>query len=132
MLLKKISYTILLLSIIRIGNFIPLVGINQAYLYDSLKGSSILSLLNTFSQGKQFILGIFSLGILPNINASLLMQVFTAIFPGLKKLQKEEGESGRKKITEYTRYLTVIIAAYYGLLITFFVKPFIFGFNTTL
>ena len=130
MLLKKISYTILLLSIIRIGNFIPLVGINQAYLYDSLKGSSILSLLNTFSQGKQFILGIFSLGILPNINASLLMQVFTAIFPGLKKLQKEEGESGRKKITEYTRYLTVIIAAYYGLLITFFVKPFIFGFNT--
>ena len=61
MLLKKIFYTIALLSVIRIGNFIPIAGVNQSYLYDSLKGSSILSLLNTFSQGKQFILGIFSL-----------------------------------------------------------------------
>jgi hypothetical protein len=59
MLLKKIFYTVVLLSAIRIGNFIPIVDINQAYLYESLKGSSILSLLNTFSQGKQFILGIF-------------------------------------------------------------------------
>jgi len=131
MLLKKIFYTIALLSVIRIGNFIPIAGVNQSYLYDSLKGSSILSLLNTFSQGKQFILGIFSLGILPNINASLLMQLFTSIFPGLKRLQKDEGESGRKKIMEYTRYLTVIIAIYYSLLLTFFIKPFIFGFNTS-
>jgi preprotein translocase subunit SecY len=130
MLLKKIFYTVIILSAIRIGNFIPILGVNQAYLYNSLQGSSILSLLNTFSQGKQFILGIFSLGVLPNINASLLMQVFTSIFPGLKRLQKEEGENGRKKITAYTRYLTVIIAAYYSLLITFFVKPYIFGFNT--
>jgi preprotein translocase subunit SecY len=131
MLLKKIFYTVAILSAIRIGNFIPITGINQAYLYESLKGSSILSLLNTFSQGKQFILGIFSLGILPNINASLLMQLFTSIFPGLKKLQKEEGENGRKKITEYTRYLTFLIAVYYSLLLTFFIKPFIFGFNTS-
>jgi len=130
MLFKKIFYTVAILSGIRIGNFIPIVDINQAYLYDSLKGSSILALLNTFSQGKQFILGIFSLGILPNINASLLMQIFTSIFPRLKKLQKEEGESGRQKITEYTRYLTLIIAAYYSFLVTFLVKPFIFGFNT--
>jgi len=129
MLLKKIFYTIILLSIIRIGNFVPIVDINQAYLYESLKGSSILSLLNTFSQGKQFILGIFSLGVLPNINASLLMQLFTSIFPGLKKLQKEEGENGRKKITEYTRYLTVLIAIYYSLVVAFLVKPFIFGFS---
>ena len=131
MLLKKIFYTVVLLSAIRIGNFIPIVDINQAYLYESLKGSSILSLLNTFSQGKQFILGIFSLGVLPNINASLLMQLFTSIFPGLKKLQKEEGENGRKKITKYTRYLTTLIAGYYGFLITFFIKPFVFGFNTS-
>ena len=130
MLLKKIFYTIILLSIIRIGNFVPIVDINQAYLYESLKGSSILSLLNTFSQGKQFILGIFSLGILPNINASLIMQVFTSVFPTLKKLQKEEGESGRKKITAYTRYLTVIVAIYYSLLVAFLVKPYVFGFNT--
>mgnify|MGYP001388960201 CR=1 FL=1 len=76
MLLKKISYTILLLSIIRIGNFIPLVGINQAYLYDSLKGSSILSLLNTFSQGKQFILGIFTLITGLNIYLASAHQIF--------------------------------------------------------
>ena len=131
MLLKKIFYTVAILSAIRIGNFIPITGINQAYLYESLKGSSILSLLNTFSQGKQFILGIFSLGILPNINASLLMQLFTSIFPGLKKLQKEEGENGRKKITEYTRYLTFLIAVYYSLLLTFFIKPSIFDFNNS-
>ena len=97
MLLKKIFYTIAIISAIRIGNFIPISGINQAYLYDSLKGSSILSLLNTFSQGKQFILGIFSLGILPNINASLLMQLFTSIFPGLKKLQKKKVKMEEKK-----------------------------------
>jgi preprotein translocase subunit SecY len=129
MLLKKIFSTIVLLSLIRVGNFIPITGINQAYLYESLKGSSILSLLNTFSQGKQFILGIFSLGILPNINASLLMQLFTSIFPVLKKLKKEEGENGRKKITTYTRYLTVLIAIYYSLVVAFLIKPFIFGFS---
>ena len=76
-------------------------------------------------------MGIFSLGVLPNINAALLMQLFTSIFPGLKKLQKEEGENGRKKITKYTRYLTTLIAGYYGFLITFFFKPFVFGFNTS-
>ena len=57
------------------------------------------------------------------------MQVFTSVFPGLKKLQKEEGENGRKKITEYTRYLTVLIAIYYSLVVAFLVKPFIFGFS---
>jgi len=129
MVLKKVFYTVLLLSIIRVGNFIPINGINQAYLYDSLKGSSIISLINTFSQGKQFILGIFSLGVLPNINASLLMQILTSIFPSLKKLQKEEGENGRKQITKYTRYLTLIIAIYYSLVVAFFIKPFVFGFN---
>jgi preprotein translocase subunit SecY len=130
MLLKKIFYTIALLSAIRIGNFIPIADINQAYLYDALKGSSILALINTFSQGKQFIFGIFSLGILPNINASLVMQLLTSIIPNLKKLQKEEGENGRRKITEYTRYLTVLIAVYYSLLLAFFIKPYVFGFNT--
>ena len=129
MLLKKIFYTTAILSAIRVGNFIPIVDINQAYLYDALKDSSILSLINTFSQGKQFIFGIFSLGILPNINASLIVQVLTSILPGLKKLQKEEGENGRKKITEYTRYLTVLIALYYSLLLVFFIKPFIFAFS---
>jgi len=129
MLLKKIFYTVILLSVIRIGNFVPIAGINQVYLYDSLKGSSILTLLNTFSQGKQFILGIFSLGILPNINASILMQILTSTSPDLKRLQKEEGETGRKKIVEYTRYLTALIAISYSLVVTVFIKPFIFDFN---
>jgi preprotein translocase subunit SecY len=129
MLLKKIFYTLLVLSLIRIGNFIPIPGVNQTYLYNALKDSSVLSLFNTFSQGKLFILGIFSLGILPNINASIIMQIFVAVLPNLKKLQQEEGESGRKKITQYTRYLTLFIALIYSVGIVSFLKPFIFGYN---
>jgi preprotein translocase subunit SecY len=69
------------------------------------------------------------LGILPNINASISIQLLTAVFPFLQKLQKEEGIAGQKKITQYTRYLTVLIAFVYSLLIAFFLKPFVFGWN---
>merc|ERR1711968_196136 len=62
-------------------------------------------------------------------NASISMQLLTAVLPFLQKLQKEEGVTGQKKVTQYTRYLTVVIAFIYGCLIAFFLKPFVFGWN---
>ena len=88
MLLKKIFYTIAIISAIRIGNFIPISGINQAYLYDSLKGSSILSLLNTFSQGKQFILGIFSVMTIIRVVANSWIKIPLKFFSSKMEVQK--------------------------------------------
>jgi preprotein translocase subunit SecY len=112
-----------------LGTFIPLTGIDQKYLYAELQNSPILNFFSSFSQGDFFVLGPFTLGILPNINASISMQLLTAVLPFLQKLQKEEGVAGQKKVTQYTRYLTVIIALIYGCLIAFFLKPFVFGWN---
>merc|ERR1712157_118089 len=97
------------------------MGIDQKYLYTELQNSPILNFFSSFSQGDFFVLGPFTLGILPNINASISMQLLTAVLPFLQKLQKEEGVTGQKKVTQYTRYLTVVIA--------FFLKPFVFGWN---
>ena len=128
-LLNRIFLTLGIILFARLGTFIPLQGIDQKYLYTELQNSPILNFFSSFSQGDFFVLGPFTLGILPNINASISIQLLTAVFPFLQKLQKEEGIAGQKKITQYTRYLTVLIAFVYSLLIAFFLKPFVFGWN---
>jgi preprotein translocase subunit SecY len=128
-LVNRIIFTLSIILFARLGTFIPIPGIDQEYLYKELQNSPILNFFSSFSQGDFFVLGPFTLGILPNINASITMQLISAIFPPLQKLQKEEGVAGQKKITQYTRYLTVLIAFIYGLIISFFLKPFIFGWS---
>lgn len=128
-LVNRILLTLGIILFARLGTFIPLTGIDQKYLYTELQNSPILNFFSSFSQGDFFVLGPFTLGILPNINASISMQLLTAVLPFLQKLQKEEGVAGQKKVTQYTRYLTVIIALIYGCLIAFFLKPFVFGWN---
>ena len=128
-LLNRIFLTLGIILFARLGTFLPLQGIDQKYLYTELQNSPILNFFSSFSQGDFFVLGPFTLGILPNINASISIQLLTAVFPFLQKLQKEEGIAGQKKITQYTRYLTVLIAFVYSLLIAFFLKPFVFGWN---
>jgi preprotein translocase subunit SecY len=128
-LVNRILLTLGIILFARLGTFIPLTGIDQKYLYAELQNSPILNFFSSFSQGDFFVLGPFTLGILPNINASISMQLLTAVLPFLQKLQKEEGVAGQKKVTQYTRYLTVIIALIYGCLIAFFLKPFVFGWN---
>ena len=128
-LVNRILLTLGIILFARLGTFIPLTGIDQKYLYTELQNSPILNFFSSFSQGDFFVLGPFTLGILPNINASISMQLLTAVLPFLQKLQKEEGVTGQKKVTQYTRYLTVVIAFIYGCLIAFFLKPFVFGWN---
>ena len=125
--ITRIVVTLLSIVFIRSTIFIPIPGIEQNYLYLELKNSQILNFLSGFSQGSFFLLGPFTLGILPNINAAIIIQFLIAVIPPLKRLQEQEGEIGRQKILRITRYLTFIIAFQYGLLIAFYLKPFLFG-----
>ena len=106
----KILFTLLLIVIYRIGSFIVLPGINPIVMEQKANQSSngILDLINTFAGGAFNQASIFALGIMPYISASIFMQLMTVLVPKFQKMQKE-GESGRKKINQYTRYLTVIV-----------------------
>jgi preprotein translocase subunit SecY len=107
---QKIMITILFLAIYRIGFHVPLPMINQIEMARSMRGSDegLLGLISMFSGGSLSQSTIFGLGIMPYISASIIFQLLASIYPPLEKLSKE-GEAGRKKINEYTRYATVAI-----------------------
>lgn len=109
---SKILFTLLLIFIYRLGTHIVLPGINPAALATVSKQSSsgILGLIDTFAGGAFSQASIFALGIMPYISASIFMQLMTVLVPQFQKMQKE-GESGRKKINQWTRYLTVAVTA---------------------
>lgn len=107
---QKIFITLIFLAIYRIGFHIPLPMVNQRELANRLGGDEgLLGVISMFSGGNLNNATIFGLGIMPYISASIILQLFGSVYPPLEKLQKE-GESGRKKINEYTRYLTVLIS----------------------
>ena len=111
---NKIIFTIMLLFIYRIGCFIVLPGINpnDASMTDpSNQAKGVLGLLDAFVGGSFSKASIFALGIMPYISASIFMQLMTILVPTLQKIQKD-GDSGRKKINEWTRYLTVIVTIF--------------------
>src|SRR5690554_6456622 len=108
---SRLWFVFLALLVYRIGAHIPVPGINPdrlAALFDQNQGT-ILSLFNMFSGGALERMSIFALGIMPYISASIIMQLMTAVSPSLEQLKKE-GESGRRKISQYTRYLTLVLA----------------------
>ena len=110
---NKIVFTLMLILIYRVGSFIVLPGIDPnklANLADSTK-NGMLGLLDAFVGGAFHKASIFALGIMPYISASIFMQLMTILVPQMAKIQKE-GESGRKKINQWTRYLTVIVTAF--------------------
>jgi preprotein translocase, SecY subunit len=109
---SKILYTLLLIFIYRIGTFIVLPGIDPSKLSQQMAGSKngMLGLIDTFSGGAFLQASIFALGIMPYISASIFIQLMTVLVPQFQKMQKE-GESGRKKINQWTRYLTVGVTA---------------------
>jgi preprotein translocase subunit SecY len=111
---KKITYTLLLLFIYRVGSYIVLPGINPnklASLANSTSRNGMLGLLDSFVGGAFQHASIFALGIMPYISASIFMQLVTILVPQAAKVQKE-GESGQKKINQWTRYITVIVTAF--------------------
>ncbi|MCR6721514.1 MAG: preprotein translocase subunit SecY [Chitinophagaceae bacterium] len=106
---SKILFTLLIIVIYRVGSHIVLPGMNPAVMDASkVEGNGILDLINTFAGGAFNMASIFALGIMPYISASIFMQLMTVLVPKFQKMQKE-GESGRKKINQYTRYLTVAV-----------------------
>lgn len=108
---KRILFTAFIIFIYRLGSHIPTPGIDSAKLAAMFnKGSGVLGFLDMFAGGALKRFSIFALGIAPYINASIIMQLLVYVIPSLEKLSKE-GESGRKKISQYTRYGTVIIGA---------------------
>jgi preprotein translocase subunit SecY len=110
---RKILFTAGILALYRLGAYIPVPGINidaVKNVENTFGGSNILGFLNLFSGGGLQRLAIFALGIMPYITASIILQLLTVVVPSLEKLQKE-GEVGQQKITQYTRYLTVVLAS---------------------
>lgn len=110
---RKIAFTAAMLALYRFGAYVPVPGIDIDTLKDiesNFKGSNILGFLNLFSGGGLQRMAVFALGIMPYITASIILQLMTVVIPSLEKLQKE-GEVGQQKITQYTRYLTVVLAA---------------------
>lgn len=109
---RRLWFTLGALIVYRLGTFIPMPGINPAAFAETFKSQAggILGMFNMFSGGALERLAIFALNIMPYISASIIMQLMTSISPKLEALKKE-GEAGRKQINQYTRYLTVILAA---------------------
>jgi len=110
---KKLAFTAMILALYRLGSHIPVPGVDTKAIADiqsQFGGSNILGFLNLFSGGGLQRIALFALGIMPYITASIIVQLLTVVVPTLEKLQKE-GEVGQVRITQYTRYLTVALAA---------------------
>ncbi|MBE9169482.1 preprotein translocase subunit SecY [Pleurocapsales cyanobacterium LEGE 06147] len=103
----RLLVTIGLLVLVRLGIFIPVPGIDRAKFAAGIQNLPVLGFLDIFTGGGISALGIFALGILPFINASIIMQLLTAAIPALEDLQKNEGEAGRRKISQITRYVAL-------------------------
>ncbi len=117
---KRVFFTMGLLAIYRLGAQFPTPGVNSKLLdqFFRSQGGSALGLLDMFSGGNLRRFTIFALGIMPYITASIIFQLLTVVYEPLARLQKE-GELGRRKITQWTRYLTVILAAFQSIAIAF-------------
>ena len=120
----KIGFTLLVLAVYRLGSHIPIAGIDTQQLSALFQGSGVLGFINLFSGGGLSRFSILALGILPYINASIIMQLLTFVSDQMKELAKE-GESGRKQISQYTRYLTVILAAVQAVFMAFSFRGFL-------
>lgn len=107
---KRILYTIGLIFVYRIGSYISLPGLDPVKLTMQQSSQGLMGLLDMFAGGSFSRASIFALGIMPYISASIAMQLLTIVVPTFQKMQKE-GESGQRKITQYTRYLTVVVTA---------------------
>ena len=118
---KRVLFTFALLAVYRIGCIIPTPGIDPAALVEFMQAyqNGFLGFMNTFTGGSLQKIAIFALGIMPYITASIILQLLTVVWPYLEKLSKE-GELGRRKITQYTRYGTVVISIIQGLSIALF------------
>jgi preprotein translocase subunit SecY len=116
---RRVLFTLAMLAVYRLGVHVPTPGIDRqamAAFFEQQKGN-LLGFLNLFSGGALEQFSVFSLGIMPYISASIILQLLTVVFPYLERLSKE-GEAGRRKITQYTRYGTIVLSIIQGLMIS--------------
>jgi len=123
---SRLFVTIGILMLARLGVFLPVPGIDRERFAQSIQGNNaLLGLLDIFSGGGLSTLGVFALGILPYINASIIIQLLTAAIPALENFQKNEGEAGRRKISQITRYVALGWAILQSVFIAaIWVRPF--------
>ena len=113
---KRIWFTLGALIVYRIGTYVPVPGVDPAVMGEILAqhGGGILGMFDMFTGGALGRMTVFALNIMPYISASIIVQLMTAAIPAWEALKKE-GEAGRKKLNQYTRYLTVVIAIFQAL-----------------
>nr|YP_009511106.1 SecY-type transporter protein [Hydropuntia rangiferina]AXI96779.1 SecY-type transporter protein [Hydropuntia rangiferina]UAD87460.1 SecY-type transporter protein [Hydropuntia rangiferina] len=126
---KKLSITLIILILARLGIFIPIPGIDHNSFNNNINENGLINFLNIFSGGGFSTIGIFALGIVPYINASIMMQLLTKLIPELENLQKEEGDSGRQKIIQITRYFTLVWSIIQSIGISLWIKPYVFNWS---
>src|SRR5881392_1474580 len=120
---NRVLFTLGMLGVYRIGNHIPTPGVNQtalALLADAQK-NTMFGLYDMFSGGNLSKVTIFALGIMPYISSSIILQLLTVVWPYLERLSRE-GELGRRKITQYTRYGTILLSVVQSLGIAIFLE----------
>ncbi len=119
---QKIIFTFLMIAAFRFGAQLPLYGINNTVFSNIAQGNNIIGFLDLFSGGALGSVSIFALGIGPFITASIIVQLVSVVVPSLEKLQKEDGEAGRKKLMQYTRLFTVFLAVMQSLIFMMFLR----------
>ena len=139
---NRVLFTLLMLVVVRIGSAITCPGINASVLHawfssevNTKAGGSVAALFNLFSGGALENCAIFSLGVMPYISASIMVQLLTAVIPRLSRLSKEDG--GRQKVMQYTRYVTLVLCVFQGYLLALSFKnpesnPFLPGITDTI
>ena len=118
---KRILYTLAMVVVFRLGAHIPVAGVDPAKLAELFGRGNLLSLVDLFTGGALVHFSIFAMGIIPYINASIIMQLLTVILPNLEQLAKES-ETGRRQIAQYTRYLTVGLAIFQAVGMSFWLR----------
>lgn len=119
---QKIIFTFIMIAAFRLGAQLPLFGVNNEAFRQIAQGNNIIGFLDLFSGGALGNVSIFALGIGPYITASIIIQLMSVIVPHLEKLQKEEGEAGRRKLAQYTRVFTCILAFFQSFVFMLYMK----------
>jgi preprotein translocase subunit SecY len=125
---ERLITTTLLIFVIKFGMAIPLPYIDQSKLAELSGTSFVTTPIELFIKSNR-IANLFALGIGPSINASIIIQLFLVINPNLKKMQREEGEFGRRKISQYSRYLTLFLAIFQSIILVFSLRSYILDWN---
>lgn len=119
---EKLIFTFIMIAAFRLGTQLPIFGINNESFRALASQGNLLGFLDLFSGGALGNVSIFALGIGPYITASIIIQLVSVVIPSLEKLQKEEGEAGRRKLAQYTRVFTVLLAIFQGLIFMVFMS----------